>query len=52
MKARYPAPKDDNPDEEEPTFPVGSNVELLCHWFENMDHFEDKHMNYEKDYCK
>jgi len=28
------------------------NVELLQHWFERMDHFNKKHMNPEKDYCK
>lgn len=52
LKARYPAPKFEDPDEDEIPFPEGSNVELFNEWFGNMNHFEDKHMDYEKDYCK
>lgn len=52
LKARYPAPRFEDPDEEQVAFPEGSNVELFNHWFENMDKYEDKHMDYEKDYCK
>jgi hypothetical protein len=52
LKARYPAPKFVDPDEDGISFPEGSNVELFNHWFENMDTFEDKHMDYEKNYCE
>ena len=51
-KARYPAPKFVNPDGAGTPFPEGSNVELFNHCFENMDNFEDKHMDDEKDYCE
>ncbi|KAN0104726.1 Acyl-CoA N-acyltransferase [Hyaloscypha variabilis] len=50
LKARYPAPKVVDAEEEQAEFPEGSNAELFGHWFGNMDHFEDKHMNYEEDY--
>jgi hypothetical protein len=52
LKARYPAPKVVDAEEEQAEFPEGSNAELFGHWFGNMDHFEDKHMNYEEDYCE
>jgi hypothetical protein len=52
LKARYPAAKIVDPDGAEISFPEGSNVELFNHCFENMDNFEDKHMDYEKDYCE
>ncbi|PMD47624.1 hypothetical protein L207DRAFT_628242 [Hyaloscypha variabilis F] len=50
LKARYPAPKVVDAEEVQAEFPEGSNAELFGHWFGNMDHFEDKHMNYEEDY--
>jgi len=52
LKARYPAPKVVDGEEVQAEFPEGSNAELFGHWFGNMDHFEDKHMNYEEDYCE
>jgi hypothetical protein len=52
LKARYPAPKFVDPDGAGIPFPEGSNVELFNHCFESMDIFEDKHMDYEKDYCE
>jgi hypothetical protein len=52
LKARYPAPKFVNPDGAAIPFPEGSNAELFNHCFANMDTFEDKHMDYEKDYCE
>jgi hypothetical protein len=52
LKARYPAPKFVDPDRAGIPFPEGSNIELFNHCFENMDIFEDKHMDYEKDYCE
>lgn len=52
LKARYPAPKFVNPDGAAILFPEGSNVQLFNHCFGNMDTFEDKHMDYEKDYCE
>jgi hypothetical protein len=52
LKARYPAPKSENPDEGQAAFPEGSNLELINRWFANMNSYEDKHMNYEKDFCK
>lgn len=52
LKARYPAPKFVGPGGAAIPFPEGSNVELFNHCFANMDTFEDKHMDYEKDYCE
>jgi hypothetical protein len=52
LKARYPAPKLVDPDGAGIPFPEGSNGELLNHCFENMDIFEDKHMDYDKDCCE
>ncbi|KAE9363739.1 hypothetical protein N431DRAFT_564342 [Stipitochalara longipes BDJ] len=50
LKARYPAPKVVNADEEQAGLPEGSNAELFGHWFGNMEHFEDKHLNFEEDF--
>ncbi len=52
LKARYPAPKFVGPDGAAIPSPKGSNVELFNHWFEKMYSFEDKHMDYQKDYCE
>ena len=52
LKARYPAPKFVDLDGAGISFPEGSNGELFNHCFGNMDNFEDKHMDYEKDYCE
>jgi hypothetical protein len=50
LKARYPAPKFVDPDGAAIPFPEDSNVELCNHYFGNMDTFEGKHMDHEKDY--
>jgi hypothetical protein len=52
LKARYPAPKFVDPVGAGIPFPEGSNGEVFIHCFENMDTFEDKHMDYEQDYCE
>lgn len=50
-RCRYPAQKPAH-DEDDGEFPKGSNAELLSHWFERMDYFKDKHLDYEKDFCE
>ncbi|KUJ06244.1 uncharacterized protein LY89DRAFT_790642 [Mollisia scopiformis] len=51
-KVRYPAKPAENGEEEHEAPPEGTNVELLMHWFEQMDLYQDKHMDFEKDCCK
>jgi hypothetical protein len=32
--------------------PAGMNMELFGHWFEEMDNYQDKHMDPAKDMCE
>ncbi|KAF8857924.1 hypothetical protein BDZ45DRAFT_674390 [Acephala macrosclerotiorum] len=48
-KVRYPAKPAERTQEHDAP-PEGTNVPLLMHWFEQMDTYRDKHMNYEKDF--
>ncbi len=52
MKVRYPVKLAEHAEEDTEAPPEGTDMNLLMHWFERMDEFRDKHMDYEKDYCE
>ncbi|KAE8444477.1 hypothetical protein EG329_000461 [Mollisiaceae sp. DMI_Dod_QoI] len=49
-KVRYPTKPAEHTEDENEAPPEGTDMNLLMHWFERMDEFKDKHMNYEKEY--